>query len=101
MWHVSTCAQAPGVHRAHLVAAAHRVLAGLGDWAAGEWVKWGETPAGSPVYHLRRRLAGGEAVLLPHGGAVRDVRGTSEEVERIATVAAETGIDLDTLRDLV
>ena len=100
MWHVSTCAQAPGVHRGHLVAAAARVLAGAGNSWAGEWPLWGETPGGKPVYHLRRRLTGPEAAQLPHGGMIRDVRGTPEGAERIAVVAGEIGLDVETLQGL-
>ncbi|MXY79730.1 MAG: hypothetical protein F4Y94_08615 [Chloroflexi bacterium] len=100
MWHASTCAQGPGVHRGHLVAAAYRILAGSGAADLGEWPRWGETPGGSPVYHLRRRLTAAERALLPDRGAVRDVRGSTEEVARLATVAAEAGIDIDTLRRL-
>ena len=54
-----------------LIAWATRMLAGVGDAGAGEWVQVNAAVNGIRVCHLRRRLAKPEARRI---GDVRDVR---------------------------
>lgn len=55
-----------------------RVLENVGDAALGEWVEDRFNLSG--VVHLRRRLSHDEEPLV---NAVRDIRGTEEERQRL------------------
>ena len=74
-----------------LIAWATRMLAGVGDAGAGEWVQVNAAVNGIRVCHLRRRLAKPEARRI---GDVRDVRGTPEHLRRGQLTAAATGMPL-------
>jgi hypothetical protein len=60
-----------------------RALNGVGDLALGQWVEDGDRG----VAHVRRRLSAEE--VRATGIVVRDIRGTDEERERLATLLAE------------
>lgn len=59
---------------------ARRALQGVGDARLGEWAEPGE------VFHLRRRLTPAEAALV---GPLRDIRGTDEEMRRMAALVVD------------
>lgn len=63
---------------------ARRALFGVGDAKLGEWWEDGSRT----IMHLRRRLSVSEA----QGFVLRDIRGTAEEHERMATLLAEAPI---------
>lgn len=79
MWHASGRAVSGSRFATRRIV--RHALAGVGDAAAGEWVEEG----GRGTLHLRRRLSVAEAALV---GVVRDIRGTAEERERIASLLA-------------
>lgn len=89
MWHASIMRSPldppihgrPAGHPLHVVA--QRLLSGVGDAAAGEWLE-----AGEQVIHLRRRLTTQEAERW--APELRDVRGTSEARERVARLPKHT-----------
>lgn len=78
MWHASIQATATYT-KASREAIARRLLEGVGDAQAGEWVE--DRPA---AYHLRRRLTEAEAARV---GPVLDIRGTWEATKRLRAVA--------------
>jgi hypothetical protein len=59
-------------------------LRGAGDERLGEWRERGQ----NGVVHLRRRLTDLERALAG-GLAVRDIRDSEEEIERLATLLSE------------
>jgi hypothetical protein len=60
---------------------AMRALEGCGSALIGQWVE--DTRLGG-VVHVRRRLTSAEAT---HVNELRDIRGSAEERDRIATIA--------------
>lgn len=72
VWHASASC---GTYAASELVA-RRALAGVGDALLGEWLELGR----AGVVHVRRRLTPAEAARV---NPLRDVRGTSEETERI------------------
>ena len=89
MWHAS--AGAMGATDDQLIAWATRMLAGVGDAGAGQWVQVNAAANGIRVCHLRRRLAKSEVRRV---GDVRDVRGTPEHLRRGQVTAAALALPL-------
>lgn len=90
VWHASGRGPAGVETVARLIA--EEGLLGVGDATLGEWRDWRRHAS---TYHLRRRLTPQEAE-----GArltMRDIRGTPEAAQRMATVVRELGPKLATL----
>jgi hypothetical protein len=72
VWHASVAKTDRDTCRA----IAFRVLAGVGDAAAGQWEEW---TGSRGAYHLKRRLSADEAALT---GPPVDIRQDREEMAR-------------------
>lgn len=81
MWHASGCGRTLNESRS----IALQVVSGVGDPALGEWQG---IQGRSDIWHVQRRLTAEEreAFGVPEP---RDIRGTDEELERIAVVLVE------------
>jgi hypothetical protein len=80
VWHASV--RTYGGNMALAKEQALRALEGVGDATLGEWHEQGAT-----AYHVRRRLSAAECEQT--GLVMRDIRGTPEERQRMATVFRE------------
>ncbi len=78
VWHASARSRNPIA----AVSLASRILEGVGSKAFGEWVELGNRG----VVHIRRRLTHDEAKMV---NELRDIRGTTEERERLCALLAD------------
>ena len=76
MWHVSV-GNCTNMAKAKKIA--FKFLSGVGDVAAGQWIE--KSPR---TYQVKRRLTAKEQRIA---GAPVDIRGTTEEVERVANMS--------------
>lgn len=83
VWHASARAATEGTAWTLV----ERVLQGVGDPSLGEWREHGSP--GSGVVHIRRRLTDAERAASRGALTVRDIRGSTEEKQRLARLLAD------------